>query len=397
MSTLRPLRRISFAAAAPLAAALASLTVAPRTALAEAPGPHALPMALLAVDSDDAEQQAEGLTGALRSHVRAADGLSLVDTSQSIGILTAALRCPQRPTPDCQTKIADQLRIDAYVWGLLAKAGKGEVTAELHFYRRGRPEIVATETYAENLKDQNDDALKRVATKLVDTLASQALGTLHVEVAKAPSGSVKVDAGKTVPLASGVATLRLPPGTHNIVVEAPGLETVRKTLSVTPGGAERLALTASPDGAPILADDGKPFPTQKVLGWTAIGLGAAGLVVGGVFGAQWIGLQADNAALKDDYPGVDPRTGQPADACALAGLDADADLACKNDDAARGKAIGWVFAGVGAALVGGGIVLLATAPSGDAPKDAPKAAKRGVRLLPSFGPTGGGVSLGGRF
>jgi hypothetical protein len=44
------------------------------------------------------------------------------------------------------------------------------VVAELHFWGRGEAEHVARETYSSNLTDQNDDALRRIASQLVEHL-----------------------------------------------------------------------------------------------------------------------------------------------------------------------------------------------------------------------------------
>src|SRR3712207_8186527 len=49
----------------------------------------ALPISVLTFDSDDAEEQAEGLTVALRSRIAHSQGWSLVETSQSLGMLAA--------------------------------------------------------------------------------------------------------------------------------------------------------------------------------------------------------------------------------------------------------------------------------------------------------------------
>src|SRR5262245_61424963 len=65
-----------------------------------------MPIVILAIDSDDAEEQADGLTGALRSKARSSSHFNLVDTSQSLGMLTAALKCPPKPDPTCLDRIA---------------------------------------------------------------------------------------------------------------------------------------------------------------------------------------------------------------------------------------------------------------------------------------------------
>ena len=81
----------------------------PRPAFAEAPGPRTPPVHVLGIDSDDAEDQADALTGALRSRIRSAPGWSLQETQHALGMLTAALRCPPKPDQPCLQRIADQL------------------------------------------------------------------------------------------------------------------------------------------------------------------------------------------------------------------------------------------------------------------------------------------------
>src|ERR1700679_3939873 len=81
-----------------------------RAQLARPQGIH-----VLDIDSDDADDQAEALTGALRSRVRAAPGWLLLDATQSLSMLTAALRCPQHPDAACLQRIGDQLKSDRFL------------------------------------------------------------------------------------------------------------------------------------------------------------------------------------------------------------------------------------------------------------------------------------------
>src|SRR4051812_45323916 len=72
---------------------------------ADSSAAHTVPVLVLSLDSDDAEEHADALTGALRSRIRASQGWSLVETTQSLGMLTAALRCPAKPlTADCEQR-----------------------------------------------------------------------------------------------------------------------------------------------------------------------------------------------------------------------------------------------------------------------------------------------------
>ena len=137
----------------------------PRIARADQPGAHTVPVAVLAFDSEDSEEQADAVTGAVRSRVRAAPGWSLIETTQSLGMLTAAMKCPTRPPPECQQKIAEQIRTERYIWGFVMKGPtQGQVTAEIHLYQKGKADTVLKESNADNLKDSNDDTLRKIAT-----------------------------------------------------------------------------------------------------------------------------------------------------------------------------------------------------------------------------------------
>ena len=156
--------------------ALMTLLV-PRLSHADQGGGHTVPVAVLTFDSEDAEDQADAFTGALRSRIRAAQGWSLIETAQSLGMLTAALKCPSRPPPDCQQRIGEQLKAERYIWGYVAKGPQsGQVTAEIHLYQRGKPDTVIKENYADNLKDQNDDTLRKIAAHVLERLGGQAVG-----------------------------------------------------------------------------------------------------------------------------------------------------------------------------------------------------------------------------
>ncbi|MGD0524874.1 MAG: hypothetical protein ABSE49_07015, partial [Polyangiaceae bacterium] len=87
------------------------------TAHAEPPNARATPVYVLSIWTDDADDQADALTQALRSRVRQAQGWSLLETSQSFETLSIALKCPPKPDAACLQRIGDQLHADHYVWG----------------------------------------------------------------------------------------------------------------------------------------------------------------------------------------------------------------------------------------------------------------------------------------
>lgn len=132
----------------------------------------AVPIVVIDLDSDDAsDDQADALTAALRSRLRRTAAWRLEPERPTMASLGPALSCPRPPDASCLDRIGDQLGIDRYIWGTVRKGhGKDEVVAEIHYWVRGAPEKVTLDTYSNNLTDQNDEALQRVAEKLVEQL-----------------------------------------------------------------------------------------------------------------------------------------------------------------------------------------------------------------------------------
>ncbi|MBS2016873.1 MAG: hypothetical protein JST00_28565 [Deltaproteobacteria bacterium] len=291
-----------------------TVTVSPRAARADQPGGHSVPVAVLALDSEDAEENAEALTGALKSRVRSAPGWSLIETAQSLGMLTAALKCPARPTPECQQKIADQIKAERYIYGYLAKGPQqGQVTAEIHLFQRGKPDTVVKESYSDNLKDANDDTLKKIAGRVVERLGGVALGVVIVRAPDQP-GEIVVDGEKHVPLKDGVARIELAGGGHAIELAPTSGAITKRNVLVTPGRETVVEFTPTPQAVPSEGND-KPFPTRKVVGGgvmaVGLGLGVASVVSlfayldaidGGEARAATVGKRGDTPCREYDGP-----------------------------------------------------------------------------------------------
>lgn len=378
-------------------ASLALLVLLPRTAGADPSTAHTVPVVVLALDSDDAEEQADALTGALRSRIRASQGWSLVETSQSLGMLTAALRCSSKPIgADCEQRIGDQLKAERYVFGYVTKGPQaGHVTAEVHLYQKGKPDTVILESYADNLKDQNDDNVRAVASRILNRLGGSALGTLVVRLER-ETGEVVIDGDKRVPLVKGAARLEISPGSHSVEVRASGAPQKRNVL-VTVGKETVVDLTVVVP-PPDATKPPTPFPTRKVVGGALAAGGVALLVVGTINGLAFLDDQDKFAAHErgPDLP-LDGRANgrNPSDLCDSADERSNHLTICKlNDERVRHSAIFWPTAIGGAVLVGAGAYFLFTDSSSESDK---KSAKRRPRLVPTFGPREGGLVLSGSF
>jgi hypothetical protein len=145
------------------------------------------------------------------------------------------------------------------------------------------------------------------------------LARLMITVAtELPAGfSVRWDGGLIPPNALGIG-LYADPGQHEIVVMAPGFETVAKTITLVGGKAEIIAIpvlaAAVPGYEPSIASStdttpdlvvasvrrpASPTPTRPddpppSRGYLAIGLGTAGLATAGV--GLWFGMKAASSS-----------------------------------------------------------------------------------------------------
>jgi hypothetical protein len=308
------------------------IALLPRAARADEE--ESLSVFVLTIWTNDADDQADALTAALRARVKKAPGWVLTDASQSFETLAIALKCPPLPNRSCLQRIGDQLHADRYVWGTMGKEKDGEVTADMHLWTRGKPPIEASETYPEELKDPGSDGLRAVADRLFRRLTageggSAASGEAAAEGARpAPSELDKVDRGPEV--SSG------------------------------------------------------PSPVRKIVAYSALVAGAGLLVAGGVEGLGWL---SDKHASDTDRAAVPQSV---TDVCASPPVNPAAADACqKSQDASKAATLGWVFTGAGAVLAGTGLVLLLTDHGGG--EDTSASARSRLAVAPVVGPRSGGL------
>lgn len=392
-----------------LALVVLAFVLLPRSqARADQSTAHSVSVAVLALDSEDAEEQADALTGALRSRIRASQGWSLVETSQSLGMLTAALRCPMKPiSAECEQKIADQIKSERYIFGYVTKGPQAnQVTAEIHLYQKSKPDTVIRESYADNLRDQNDDNLRKIAQRILERLGGSAVGTIVVRMGSV-NGEVVIDGEKRVPLEKGTARIELSPGGHSVEVAAAGQASQKRNVLVTAGKETvvDLALAGSTPVEPQRSE--ASFPTRKVVGG---GLAALG-VGGGVVAAVMLSGYLDAKKKGEDYQNAnappnpeDPRLppGQSADqACGSGTLPPNATICKTNDDATTKSTIFWVAAPVSAVLLAAGAYLLFTDGGASEEKGTSsakaKAPKPRVNAVPTVGYNSAGLVLSGSF
>jgi hypothetical protein len=184
-----------------------------------------------------------------------------------------------------------------------------------------------------------------------------------------PGLIVRMD-NEEVPKAVLGTPVPVDPGQHVLEATAPGYEVWQTTVTV---GDKNDTRTVSIPGLTA-----KPVPANhlRTAAWAVGGVGAAGLVVGGVFG----GLALSGKSKLTDLCANNTCTTQE-------GKDARAAANTK----ALVSTVG--FAAGGAALATGIVLFVLSRPS--APKD--EAAPPKAALVPTFGPQGGGLTWSGSF
>jgi hypothetical protein len=361
----------------------AALSAGAGSALAAEPGPDTLAIHVISVQTDTADDQAEALTKALRAAVRAMPGWSQGAGDYSLEVLALSLKCADPPDASCQSRIADQIKSDRYIWGTLKKVkGTQNVKGELHLWVRGKGTSTVPLDYAANLTEANDDALKRIAGDAVNNLTGgPPKGPIHVRAGDV-AGQVFVDGQPIGALKAGDGTFLVPSGSHKVTVKAIGYADVESQVVVKPAGAPaELTLTMVPVAAK------STFNLRKVGGYGALGLGVVSGVVGLVSS-----LQVNGVLTNDQYHSY--RTKQPTspDRCAdAAGMgmfpSPNADIVALCNKGKTFQTMQIVFYPVAAIAGGLGIYLIAT--SG---KSAP-APKTGFNIDPQIGPGGGKLDL----
>jgi PEGA domain len=368
------------------------------------PGPDTQPLNVVAIEGNDAEDQAEALTKALRNAVRASGGWSLSPGDYSMEVLVLSMKCADPPDATCQAKIADEIKVDRYIWGYLKKLKNGNVAGELALWVRGKGTTKTPIEYSANLTEANDDSLKRVANDAFNKLTGGSpKGGVHVK-AGAEGGQLFIDGEPIGALTNGEATLQIPSGTHTLMVKAPGYDDAQTQVVIKPGKTSDVALTltkATPKGGP----SGRAIAGVAMLSGGVLVAGAGGIV--GL-------IQISKNSTTEKLPGYQALQDDPGD---LAGK-SPCDFATNHaggftnpkaspkvdiDQAAMKKVISGcntnktlttmeiILYPTGAVLAGVGLYLLITAPSSAKPAQSASASR--WSFDPLVGPTGGKLDV----
>jgi hypothetical protein len=366
------------------AASLAALTAlgAPRVAAAQE---AKLPVAVLSLQTEDAFDQAEALTKALKRVVAETPGWSHVDNDWAVQVLVLSLECVEPPDAACEEKIAAEIKGDRFVWGTMKLEG-GQVAVELHLWQRGAGRRSTTAKYSTNLTEAFDDSLLAIARKAFLDLAGPPPGGRVQVQAAGVSGSVYLDGQLLGTIRGGKASFDVPIGSHKLRVEAEGYEPMEALFDVQARQERSVTLV------PVRITEGFDF---KIVG------GFAALAAGAGFGVAGLVSSLQVSSIQSDFEGDDPEMARyltqvptgtdPCEYRFLGNTPAAARGCSEAKDAELMQAVFYPLAGVSLAV--GTVLLLA---SDWTPGD-PVALETGWTIEPRVGPQGGDVAVTLRF
>jgi hypothetical protein len=167
--------------------------------------------------------------------------------------------------------------------------------------------VAAQETYARIVREGVAPGASAVFTKAVadaraelDALEPR-IPTVVIELKGATSAKVTLD-GAIIPAAAIGVSRPVDPGQHAVRAEADGFAPAEASFTVDERKSERVALTLVPAPRSAPADhDGSASPAKsspmRTIGFVGIGLGAAGLALGGITGAMALGKHSELAPI----------------------------------------------------------------------------------------------------
>jgi hypothetical protein len=238
-------------------------------------------------------------------------------------------------------------------------------------------------------KKEGNQAREAFAKEHIDALEPR-LSRLEVHAEPTPGLAIRRD-GQEMPAAALGTPIPVDPGEHTLEATAPGYTVWSTSFQIEPESRPALKQVAIPKLTPLAAP-GKPAAAARppaAADAPPDGRRIAGIVIG-VAGVAAVGLGAvfgSLAAAEKSDAEEDPAL-CPAMRCSPAGREA--------IDAASTKALVSTFGiGVGLAAIGAGAVLILTSRPGTPAAEAREAPL--ARLVPSFGPGGGGLQILGAF
>jgi hypothetical protein len=198
---------------------------------------------VLELATDDADDQAKALTQAIKARVKASKDYALADGDHSLAIMLAALKCGDVPDPSCQTRIAEKLNSERYIWGNMKKTSGGQVSVDLHLWQKGQTDVKQTFSFSDNLTEPLDPGLQKLAEQMVMKLTNFGkVGAVRVASAASLEGELFVDGNSNGKFTNGQAEMTLPVGEHRFEVRSGGKVVAQGSGKVGPTGTLEVQL-----------------------------------------------------------------------------------------------------------------------------------------------------------
>jgi hypothetical protein len=322
---------------------------------------------VLAIMSDDAIEQANALTVALRRAVQLDQSLSLMPGEYALEVLLVALDCPEPPDTACFSRIAKRIGSEQFVWGRLDRSGK-DVVADLHLWSEDENRSHVRMRYSSQLTDPDDEALLDIAVRAREQLTGLARGKLTLAAGDV-SGDILVDGKRAGEIRHGRAELSLPAGEHEIRLRAAGYTDAVARVVVPSGGAAQLelapvALTAESETSAHVSPEWSGARPRKaappILGYAILGTGVA-LVGAGVYSL----LRVDAINSDDGFQAYRRGFDSSVDACdeaeagrVVEGAPPPGDIHDQCTTGRRFEILQYVFFGLSAVGIGAGTYLI---------------------------------------
>jgi hypothetical protein len=227
-------------------------------------------------------------------------------------------------------------------------------------------------------RDRNDDREKNANKKAADVekLVPRVAFKVAPSTAALAGVELAVD-GQVLPAASWNAA-PIDGGSHRLVVKAQGKKDYEASFDVSPSPAKNevsVPELADVPAPPPVAGPAAPLPPEssqsgmKIAGFAFIGVGAASVAAGAIFGAMALSASSDVKKVCSVQSCTDPSA-----------VD-------ENERAKTFADVSTITFIAGAALAATGVVLVLVAPSG----------KKNLAFAPAVAPGYAGLALGGSF
>jgi hypothetical protein len=272
-------------------------------------------VAVLGVRAIDGDTELEWrLSQALREAVGSFEDFAVGDRDASLEQMMLAHGCDD-PNATCLGDIARTLGVERMFWGTVSAAERGyELTLSQFDTRKSS---VETATLRQLGAEQigSSGAAKATTSKLVQRLTGR-ITSGYVIVTSVPMGEVHVDGIRRGALdEAGMFTLELPTGDHTVRVTPRGDHPLEeRSVRIKPGESTRLSVEGSAEPAAVVPTAEIPVETprrdrrfvRRVLGWVAVGVGAA---LAGATVYSWVRLRqiADDEDYKTYRASFPPR------------------------------------------------------------------------------------------